>query len=308
MNRAAEVLGCLSEENAPSALIIAPSAPPVSRGAHTLDVILNTIFSGDDVNDTLLALMNMAQAPSSVTVGTLVITPATAQNLKPTTDQRLLASRLGAFSFGIRDVGRFKVTYATQRGSRIVYITRVPVIIPPLDQLLDETSDAERAIDILRAGHPGVLPVVGPSEEDNNTAVYSLLKELNKTERKLMYILERTITFLMRHDNAIVLQSELNTDVESLEEGVQDAFMLRPDIMYIGSVRPSDALPTLVPLAEGGALVILTSSTVSGPVLLEQYQPRFKEARSVRPWTGDQVIEVLPGGEGKLSLKLSPAA
>lgn len=304
MNRVADVLNYLSKEKAPNALIIAPGAPPVSRGNKTLGIALNQIFSGDDINDTLLALLSVAQNSESPLHMTTVITPSAIGTLTPTKEAERLAEPSGSFSFGVRGVGRFKVIFATQRGSRIVYITRIPVDIPELEILLDETGDSGKVLDILKAGHGGVLPFVGPDGASNNTVVYAFLQTLNASEHKVIYIIERTLTYLMRHDNAIVLQSELASDVPSLDKGIQDAFMFMPDLLYIGDVRPSDQVPSLVPFAEAGALVALSSSTISGPQILQKHQPRFRESESLRPWTGDAFVEITPADNGKLNLTL----
>jgi len=304
MNKSTQVLEYLSGDSAPNILILAPHAPPVTRKGNQLQVALNTVFSADDVSDTLMALASLAQTPDQESAAAAGVYSLTAlRSLEPSPNQSLPESS-GAFSFGIRDVGRFRVTYGSQRGTRIVYVARIPFVVPDLDSLLDDSAAIKRLVQMTASMHGGILPVFGPSDSDNNTLVYALLSKLNRTERRILYILERSLTFLMRHENSIVFQTELNSDVKTLEEGVQNVLFFDPDIMYVADVRPSDNLPSVTHLAETNALVILTSSAMNGKMLLERFQPDFRGSDCSSSRANGQMIEVLGAGGGKLSINI----
>lgn len=132
MNRANEVIDYLSKSDNPDTLIIAPSAPPVSRTGREIGVAMATVFDSQDVNDTLGAFRTRALAAAGETA----------------------MSKAGTFSFGIKEVGRFRVNYATQRGSRIMTIVRIPHSIPKPSDLCTDCRGVEKAVSLMTSGGP----------------------------------------------------------------------------------------------------------------------------------------------------------
>jgi twitching motility protein PilT len=279
MNRASEIIDYLSNPRTPDMLIVAPKAPPVSRSLGEVTVAIPSVFDAQDVSDTLGAFRTRALASSS--------------------DSAM--GMTGSFSFGIRDVGRFRVNYATQRGSRILSILRIPHAIPAITSLCEDQTMQERAMSLLRKGGPGLLMICGPNAISNALFAYALIDRVNQSFRKVLYVVERALTFLVKHENSIVIQCESNADVKSMEEGVSVASLFEPDIMYVGDVKPADDLPGVVRAVENGILVILSSVMLNPSALFRRYAPQVKSGGAAAGISAN-AFTVVPASDGKLTV------
>ena len=155
----------------------------------------------------------------------------------------------------------------------MVFISRVPYCIPDSASICDNTVDVDRLTDVLCSPEPALIAVQGPHAVDNSIFVYSLLRAVNKRVRRVIYIIERSLTYLMGHENSIVIQTELTTDVGTIEECMQNALIFDPDVVYLGDLRPYDETPP------GGGLVPWSSvfgalREANGPIrlLMETYR------------------------------------
>lgn len=251
MNRSADILQYLSETKDSEVIIIAPMAPPVDRSASGLRVALHQILDASDVADTLAALHNRA-------------TGMEGSDLEGS----------GSFSFGLKDVGRFRVSFTTQRGSKVASITRVPVAVPDLENLSSDTDEIGQLLEFLTSGLGGVC-VYGPSVAKNALLVYSLVQQVNQSERRVIYCVERMLNCLMQHSNSIIVQSEMGVDVRTLHEGIDTGLRFAPDIMYVGDVRAPEELDMVTRAMESGIATVFTS-VASTPEVLHQV---FRECK-----------------------------
>jgi twitching motility protein PilT len=278
MNRSKEILNYLSMATTPKVVLVAPNAPPVSREADGICIAMDFVFSAQDASDTLMAFRTLAPAAEA-----------------PVLDLS------GTFSFGVQKVGRFRVTYGTQRGSRVFSIGLIPFVIPELDKICQDRAVADRIVALLSAPGGGALAVFGPSALSNSMLVYACLQKVNESMRKVIYVLERSLTFLLSHDESIILQSEVSTDLHSLEEGLRDAFRFEPHIAYVGDIWPTDDLPSLVPLAESGVFTILSSVSMNGQMLLDRTESPLTAGRP-RSATRRAIVKVFPAKGERLSI------
>lgn len=283
MDRSAEIMAYMSSPDAVRMMILAPNAPPVGRGSTEISVPIQVVLDAVDVTDTLRGLRGHA---SGDRYGDFDF------------------DETGTFSFGLPDVGRIRVNYVTQRGSKVISLHKVPFTVPAASELCDD-SDALDALRKLVAGDTaGFLTVYGPNAHTNSVFVYSLLQHANTTARKVIYVLERALTFLMRHDNSIVIQTELNSDVHSIEEGVQNAFLFEPDILYIGDVRRTDEIPSVRHAVKGGVFAILASVGADGEMLLEKLQPLRTSFDDGSQELAVVNVRVLPVAGNKMTVKI----
>ncbi len=255
MNIAPEILNYLAEKREFTEVILAPKASPVERRDRIVKKILDVILSPEDIRDTLVFL----RSHTPVSLGPL--------------------GREGFFSFGLPEVGRVRVSYITQRGSYVVNIVKVPYSIPLLESLVPSRDDIERLMSLIRDMN-GILAVIGKSFVIHNLFSYSLLREICERESGLIYVLERPITYLIKHGNSIVIQREVGVDVDSFEEGIEEALFFRPDIIYISDIIIKDAFRSVRKLFDVPVLTIL-SVTASGTEAFkrsfEVFMPEEKE-------------------------------
>jgi len=280
MNQTAAILDYLAKCETPCVVLLAPNAPPVRRTERGVEVALNAVLDAASVADTL-------------------------DGLAAKTDKgKLDFDENGTFCFGVPDVGRIRVSYATQRGSRIVSVANIPFRVPRLDDVCDDSSAANRLVKIVSSGQMGMLAVTGPSLLSNSMLVYALLQEVNQTKRSIIYILERRLTYLMAHADSIVIQSELGRDVKSLQEGLESASLFDPDTIFAGDIRLTDDLPGLRHAVASSIFAVVSSVSVTAEALFDRFCPKPGEGGVAARLYSRSKVNVLPAPGGKLSVTL----
>lgn len=252
MNIAPEILNYLAERREFTEVILAPKASPVERRDKRIDKIMDVILSPEDIRDTLISLRS--HTPTSL--GPL--------------------GREGFFSFGLPEVGRIRVTYLTQRGSYVVSIVKVPYSIPLLEAIVSNREDLSALYREIR-DTSGILAIIGRSYVIHNLFSYSLLKEICERESGLVYVLERPITYLIKHSNSIVIQREVGVDVDTFDEGIEEALFLHPEIIYISDIVIKDALRSVRKLFDIPILTILSVTASSVEALRRSFEVFLRE-------------------------------
>lgn len=238
MNYANDILDSLTQEMVACEIILAPGSPPIQRLETGLETVGTGIFKAADIRDTLQAFAELSKAGG----GPL--------------------PKSGVFSFGSAERGRFRVAYMTQRGSYLVSITKVPLEVPMLSELLDDPGIAKKAEALFQGYNRGLLVVTGPSSLLTNTVVYSLIRGINETQPRLVLILERAASYLLKHDRALVLQCEVGTDAENLEAAVRDSLQVNPDILYVRDICSREEFQQVQKAAEGRVLMVVSMSVM----------------------------------------------
>ncbi len=252
MNIAPGILNYLAERKDFTEIILAPKASPVERRERNISRIMDVILSPEDIRDTLLSL----RSNSPASLGPL--------------------GKEGFFSFGLPEVGRIRVTYITQRGSYVVCIVKVPYSIPLLESIVSNREDLPNLFKELK-DTSGILGIIGKSHVIHNLFSYSLLSAICEKETGLIYILERPITYLIKHSNSIVIQREVGVDVDSFDEGIEEALFFHPEIIYISDVVIKDALSAVRKLFDIPILTILSVTASSIESLKRSFEIFLKE-------------------------------
>jgi len=157
----------------------------------------------------------------------------------------------GSFSFGIHKSGRFRVTYITQRGSYVISIIKTPFEVPTIEELCQDPPHVIKEINRIVGDLSGRCVIItGKDHIKASMFAYSLLQHVS-------------INFL-------VIQREIGTDVESLQEGLGDAMLIKPDILYIGYTERFDEkeIGEIVRILESGALVFVNTPYISQQKLI----------------------------------------
>lgn len=284
MNRSQEILDYLANDAKPCSVVLAPNAPPVMHSAGEVRVILSLVLSSGDVFDTLLALKG--------------------QSSKRELDANSMS---GAFSFGLRKVGRIRVTYLTQRGSKVVSISRIPFDIPPLDTLCEDPAAAAALRQVAQSQQGGIVGVSGPDPVVIGTLVYSVLDSLNQTACRIVGIVENPLTYLMAHRNSIIMQCEVGTDCDSIKDGVEGILLFAPEILYVGGVRSLEDLSTLGCAAQPGRLFVVGSNALDAAAIVDRFSAYPGPAAEAPGGGVRTLIRVAPRPEGKIAVQVTSA-
>ena len=162
------------------------------------------------------------------------------------------------FSFGIKDLSRFRGNYFMQRGAVSGVFRRIPNEIPDLDLLGLPTA----VYDVVR--YPtGLVLVTGPTGSGKSTTIASLIDKVNREMRGHIITIEDPIEYVHPHKNSIVSQRELGMDTAGYSQALKYALRQDPDVCLIGEMRDLETIESALIIAETGHLVFGTLHTNS---------------------------------------------
>ncbi len=162
------------------------------------------------------------------------------------------------FSFGVRNLARFRVNVFYAQGKISAAFRLIPSVVPDFDALglpkilLDMTS----AIN-------GLVLVTGPTGSGKSTTLASIIDRLNQTHSGHIITLEDPIEFVHQHKGCIVNQREIGVDSTSFGRGLKSLLRQDPDIIMVGELRDVETIEAALTIAETGHLVFGTLHTNS---------------------------------------------
>lgn len=160
------------------------------------------------------------------------------------------------FSFGIRDLSRFRGNLFYQRGGIAGVFRKIPLIIPEFDTL--HLPNIMRKV-IRRPN--GLILVTGPTGSGKTTTLASLLDTLNREEYGHLMTIEDPIEFVHPHRNCIVNQREVGVDTKSFGSALKRILRQDPDFILVGELRDAETIEMALTMAETGHLVFGTLHT-----------------------------------------------
>ncbi len=247
MNYAPQILNYLGSVSTVSEVLLAPNASPMERREGKLIRFMPVILTSEDIRDTLVALKSYA----SDSLGPL--------------------GKEGSFSFGIQKSGRFRVAYMTQRDSYVISIIKTPFEIPTIEELCQDPPHVIKEINRIVGDLSGRCVVItGRDHIRASMFAYSLLQHVSIYFSKVIYILEKPLNYLLKHGNSLVIQREIGKDLKSLQKGLEDAMLIKPDILYIGYTERFDEreIREIVRILESGTLVFINIPYISQQKLI----------------------------------------
>ncbi len=162
------------------------------------------------------------------------------------------------FSFGIKDVARFRGNLFYQRGAVGAVFRRIPLAIPEFDQL----KLPQILKKIIRRPN-GLILVTGPTGSGKSTTLAAMLDILNREEYGHLITVEDPIEFVHPHKNCIVNQREVGVDTKSFANALKRILRQDPDFVLVGELRDAETIEMALTMAETGHLVFGTLHTNS---------------------------------------------
>lgn len=162
------------------------------------------------------------------------------------------------FSFGIKDVSRFRGNLFFQKGAVAAVFRRIPIDIPDFDKLKLPAVLKK----IIRRPN-GLILVTGPTGSGKTTTLAAMLDILNREEYGHLLTLEDPIEFVHPHKNCIVNQREIGVDTKSFNTALKRVLRQDPDFILIGELRDAETIEMALTMAETGHLVFGTLHTNS---------------------------------------------
>lgn len=162
------------------------------------------------------------------------------------------------FSFGIRDLARFRANVYFQRGAVTGAFRHIPFEIPRMSNLgLPVTVEA------LMKKPRGLVLVTGATGSGKSTTLASMIDSLNDTENLHIVTIEDPIEYIHSHRSCLINQREVGHDTKTFGAALKAALREDPDVVLVGEMRDRETIETALTLAETGHLVMSTLHTNS---------------------------------------------
>ena len=162
------------------------------------------------------------------------------------------------FSFGIKNLARFRANNFMQRGAVAAVYRTIPYEIRSFKELglpavIAQVCDKPR----------GLVLVTGPTGSGKSTTLAAMLDKINKERREHIITIEDPIEYLHNHQGCLVNQREIHSDTHSFTNALRAALREDPDVVLIGEMRDLETIESALRIAETGHLTFATLHTNS---------------------------------------------
>ncbi len=187
-------------------------------------------------------------------------------------------------SYGISNLGRFRVNIYRNRGTYAAAFRTITSVIPSFDTL--GLSEVVRTV----TQRPrGLVLVTGPTGSGKSTTLASMIDYINDTRSEHILTIEDPIEFVHKSKKSVIHQRELGQDTRSFANALKSALREDPDIILVGEMRDIDTISLALTAAETGHLVFGTLHTSSASQTIDRIIDVFPEGQQ-------QQIRVQLGG------------
>ena len=156
-------------------------------------------------------------------------------------------------SFGVPNVGNFRVNIFRQRASISMVVRYILGNIPALD-----TLELPSVLADLIMEKRGLILIVGATGSGKSTTIASMLDHRNANRSGHILTIEDPIEFLFRHKKSIVNQRELGMDTLDWNSALKNAMRQAPDCILIGEIRDRETMQAAIAYAQTGHLCLAT--------------------------------------------------
>jgi twitching motility protein PilT len=162
------------------------------------------------------------------------------------------------FSFGIKQMARFRANLFFQRGAVSGVFRRIAIDIPEIELL----GLPQIVVDAVN--YPtGLVLVTGPTGSGKSTTIAALLDKINRERRCHIITLEDPIEYVHGHKSCIVNQREVGIDTVSYRSALKHVLRQDPDVCMMGELRDLETIEAALNICETGHLVFATLHTNS---------------------------------------------
>ena len=160
------------------------------------------------------------------------------------------------FSFGIRDLARFRANLFFQRGALSGAFRFIPFDVPQLS-----TLGLPGSIEALMRKPRGLVLVTGATGSGKSTTLAAMIDALNAEENLHIITIEDPIEYIHSHRSCLANQREIGHDAKTFGDALKAALREDPDVVLVGEMRDRETIETALTLAETGHLVMSTLHT-----------------------------------------------
>jgi len=156
-------------------------------------------------------------------------------------------------SFGVPQVGNFRVNIFRQRGACAIVIRFILGNVPELP-----TLGVPPILGELIMEKRGLILIVGATGSGKSTTIASMLDHRNANRSGHILTVEDPIEFLFKHKKSVVNQREIGMDTLDWHAALKNAMRQAPDCILIGEIRDKETMQAAIAYAQTGHLCLAT--------------------------------------------------
>jgi twitching motility protein PilT len=208
------------------------------------------------------------------------------------------------FSFGIKDLGRFRANVFMQKGAVGAAIRR---FLPSMWSF-QKLGIPQRVAQLCYLPR-GLILVTGPTGCGKSTTLACMIDHINVERPVHIITIEDPIEYFFTPKKALINQRELFVDTMSYENALRSVLREDPDVVLVGEMRDLETVEATLRVAETGHLTFSTLHTNSAVEtisrIIDIFPPTYQtQARIMLSMTLEAVITqaLLPraGGKGRV--------
>jgi twitching motility protein PilT len=178
------------------------------------------------------------------------------------------------FAYGRTDLGRFRVTAFSQRGSVSIVIR--PVV--PESRTFEELG-LPKTLEKMASAKSGLMLITGPGGSGKTTTISSIVDWVNTNRSCSIVTIEDPIEILHPDKRSIVVQREVGVDTPHPAEAVRAAMRHDADVIVVSELADAETASAAVDAAETGHLVISSMRTSDPAETINRLVSIFPESR-----------------------------
>ncbi len=227
-----ELLKLMVEKKA-SDLHLSAGAAPVFRIDGNLVAGMDNVFSEDDMNRCVLAMMNDRQRDI------------------------FIKEHEYDFSYEASGAGRFRVNIYLQRNK-----IRIVMRAVNSDVLKFKDLGLPAVMRKIAENQRGLVLVTGTTGSGKSTTLAAMINQINSTRSTHIITIEDPIEFIFQDKKSIISQRELGFDTATYATALRQVVRQDPDVILIGEIRDPETASAAITAAQTGHLVFSTLHTI----------------------------------------------
>jgi twitching motility protein PilT len=204
-------------------------------------------------------------------------------------------------SYGLAQVGRFRVNIYRQRGSLAVILRVIPPEVPTLEGL-----GLPEVLRTIAGQERGLVLVTGATGSGKSSTLAAMIDHINRNENLHILTIEDPVEFVYRNIKSSISQREIGPDTENFAVALRAALRQDPDVILVGEMRDTETIDIALKASETGHLVLSTVHTTDASKTINRLVSVFsaEEQTMVRMRLADSLKatisqRLLPRKDGK---------